>query len=114
MSEPRFLYLHGFGSGPGSVKGTFLARHFAQRGVQLELLNLRLPSMERLSLGAGMAHARARIGDARDRAIAIGSSLGGLTAARVAEEDARVCALILLAPAFQIFKRWRKRMGEAA
>lgn len=44
-----------------------------------------------------------------ERAIVIGSSLGGLTAARVAERDPRVGALILMAPAFQIIERWKQR-----
>jgi pimeloyl-ACP methyl ester carboxylesterase len=53
------------------------------------------------------------LGGARDRAVVFGSSLGGLTAARVAEDDARVCALVLLAPAFRLAERWRARMSDA-
>ncbi|MBV9947209.1 MAG: alpha/beta fold hydrolase [Myxococcales bacterium] len=108
---PRWLYLHGFASGPSSAKGTRLAEHYARRDVRLERLDLRRPSMEHLRLSAMIAHVRDAIGDARDRAVVFGSSLGGLTAARVAEEDARVCALVLLAPAFRIAERWRARLG---
>ena len=36
----------------------------------------------------------------------IGSSLGGLTAARLAERDARVTKLVLLAPAFTPLAFW--------
>ena len=43
----------------------------------------------------------------------IGSSLGGLTAARVAEGEPRVKALVLLAPAFQLVERWREALGPA-
>jgi pimeloyl-ACP methyl ester carboxylesterase len=32
----------------------------------------------------------------------------------VAEEDARVAALILLAPAFRILEGWQRRLGDAA
>ena len=42
----------------------------------------------------------------------IGSSLGGLTAARLAERDPRVVALVLLAPAFQLIARWRQSLGD--
>jgi hypothetical protein len=56
---------------------------------------------------------RERIGTPQDRAVLIGSSLGGLTACRVAEQDARVCALVLMAPAFQLGKGWRARLGDA-
>jgi pimeloyl-ACP methyl ester carboxylesterase len=41
----------------------------------------------------------------------VGSSLGGPTAARVAERDARVTRLVLLAPAFQLIARWRQSLG---
>jgi pimeloyl-ACP methyl ester carboxylesterase len=111
---PRLLYLHGFASGPASTKGRFLAERFAKRGVEIERLDLRVPSFEHLRLSAMMAHVRERIGGERDRAVVFGSSLGGLTAARVAEEDARVCALVLLAPAFRMVERWRVRLGEEA
>jgi alpha-beta hydrolase superfamily lysophospholipase len=53
------------------------------------------------------------IGGPSDRAVLLGSSLGGLAAARVAEVDARVCALVLLAPAFELGVRWRARLGES-
>jgi pimeloyl-ACP methyl ester carboxylesterase len=111
---PRFLYLHGFGSGRDSAKGVALEAHYAARGVALERLDLRVPSLEHLRLSAMIATTRAAIGDASDRAVIFGSSLGGLTAARVAAEDARVCALVLLAPAFGMASHYRARIGDAA
>ena len=120
--SPRFLYLHGFASGPESSKGRALAAHFEAKGLHLERLNLRVPSFEHLRLSAMIEETRNRIsgqgsgegkGD-RDRAVLFGSSLGGLTAARVAEEDPRVSALVLLAPAFRIIERWRMRLGDDA
>src|SRR3954454_10045145 len=89
--RPRWLYLHGFASGPQSAKGVALAGNYARQGIHLERLNLRQPSLEHLSLSAMMRTVRAAIGGEHDRAIVFGSSLGGLTACRVAEEDARVC-----------------------
>ena len=112
MNGPRWLYCHGFASGPRSHKGVALAEHFAARGVTLERLDLRVPSLERLSFAAMSATVAAALGGARDRAVVFGSSLGGLTAARVAEADARVCALVLLAPAFRLAERWRARMSD--
>jgi hypothetical protein len=105
----RWLYLHGFASGPDSNKGTWLARHYAARGVPLERLNLRIPSFEHLRLSRMIAHVSSVIGGPDDRAVLIGSSLGGLTAARVAEADPRVLAVVLLAPAFRIAERWMDR-----
>jgi pimeloyl-ACP methyl ester carboxylesterase len=109
---PRWLYLHGFASSPESTKARAMAAHYARRGIELERLDLRRPSFEHLRLSAMMDHVRARIGGDRDRALLLGSSLGGLTACRVAECDARVCALVLLAPAFAFARGWRTRLGE--
>lgn len=109
---PRFLYLHGFASGPSSHKGVAVAAHYERRGVAIERLNLRVPSFERLRLSAAIGAVRAAIGGERERVVIFGSSLGGLTACRVAEQDPRVCALVLLAPAFRLLERWRLRLGE--
>jgi pimeloyl-ACP methyl ester carboxylesterase len=109
--QPRFLYLHGFASGPHSAKAVAFAEHYAQRGIGLDRLDLQVPSLERLRLSAMMAEVQSAIGEPRDRAAIIGSSLGGLTAARVAERDPRVTALVLLAPAFQLIARWRQLPG---
>lgn len=111
-TDPRFLYLHGFASGPGSVKGVATARHYEARGIAVERLDLRRPSFEHLRVSAMLAHVREEIGGPQDRAVLFGSSLGGYVASRVAEDDARVCALVLLAPAFRLFERWRERLGE--
>jgi uncharacterized protein len=111
---PRWLYMHGFASGPSSKKGTTLAAHVARLGVELELLDGRRPSLEHMRLGAIIGVIRDAIGGPHDRAVVFGSSLGGLAAARAAEEDPRICALVLLAPAFRIAERWRLRMGEEA
>jgi pimeloyl-ACP methyl ester carboxylesterase len=89
-----------------------LAAHYGAHGVDLERLDLRRPSLERLRVSAILAHVRERLGTDRDRAVLFGSSLGGLSACRVAEADARVSALVLLAPAFALAADWRARLGE--
>lgn len=103
----RYLYLHGFASGPDSTKGTRLAAHFGAAPTPrvLRRLDLRRPSMEHLRVSAMIEHVRGEIGDGP--AVVLGSSLGGLTAARVAEQDDRVVGVVLLAPAFQLARRWR-------
>ena len=103
----NFLYLHGFGSSPAAKKGHAFTEYFAPRGIRFERLDLRVPSPARLRLSAMIETAQAHVGD---RAIVVGSSLGGLTAARLAEREPKVAALILLAPAFQLAKRWREAL----
>lgn len=110
---PRFLYLHGFASGPGSTKGVALKKHFAGRDVALDLLDVRKPSFERLLLSSILEETQAAIGQGpQERAVVFGSSLGGLAAARAAELDPRICALVLLAPGFRIAEQLRRRLGE--
>ncbi len=112
MSNPKILYAHGFASGPRSAKGRAVAAHLARRGIDVELLDLRVPSPTGLRLSRMIEVVREAIGDA-ERVLAIGSSLGGLTVARAAERDPRIVSTVLLAPAFQLVERWRARMGEA-
>jgi hypothetical protein len=111
---PRLLYLHGFASGPSSYKGLAVAARYAEIGVAVERLSLRVPSFEHLRLSAMIDTVRAAIGGERERVVLFGSSLGGLTACRVAERDPRVAALVLLAPALRFGERWRPRLGEEA
>ena len=113
-SRIRLLYLHGFASSPGSSKAVRFAEHAAGRfGLEVERLDLRVPSFEHLRLSEMVNTVRARIGDAGERVVVMGSSLGGLTAAHVAAADPRVCGLVLLAPAFRIAETWEKRLGPA-
>lgn len=104
----RWLYLHGLGSGPESFKGRAFTAHLATRGVPVERLDLRKPSFRGLRLTAMVDTVTTAIGGPEERAVLIGSSLGGLTAARVAALDARVVGLVLLAPALG-FGSWRER-----
>lgn len=112
VAPPRFLYLHGFASGPASTKGVAIGQHLAGLGVSVDRLDLRVPSLEHLRLSAMIEATRAAIGGPRDRAVLLGSSLGALTACRTAEVDPRVCALVLLAPALRLAERWRARLGD--
>jgi pimeloyl-ACP methyl ester carboxylesterase len=89
-----------------------LRAHLGARGVPLAAPDLRVPSLEELRVSSMIDAARAAIGGERDRAVLIGSSLGGLTAAYTALLDPRVCALVLLAPAFGLPARWATRLGD--
>jgi pimeloyl-ACP methyl ester carboxylesterase len=104
----KILYLHGFASGPASTKGVAFEKYFAERDIAIKRVNLRVPSFEQLRLSAMIETVLAEL---HDRTILIGSSLGGLVAARVAERDSRVVGLILLAPAFKLVERWRETLG---
>jgi pimeloyl-ACP methyl ester carboxylesterase len=114
---PAWLYLHGFASSPQSTKARAFQAWGEARGLTIEALDLRVPSFEHLRFSAIKARVREAIDHGqgrRERAVLIGSSLGGLTACRVAEEDPRVCAVLAMAPAFRLVETWRAKLGEPA
>jgi len=108
------LYLHGFASSVASRKAVAFAEYFGARGVALDRLDLRRPSLEQLRLSAILDEVGRASAAAADPVLLVGSSLGGLAAARHAERDPRVRAQVLLAPAFQLVSRWRARLGAEA
>ncbi|MBS2013791.1 MAG: alpha/beta hydrolase [Deltaproteobacteria bacterium] len=115
MTIDAWLYLHGFASSPGSTKAKAFVQWGKERGVDVRALDLRAPSLEHLRFSAILERVKAAIGpDPRTRVALVGSSLGGLTAARVAEADRRVAAVFAMAPAFRLAERWRMRLGEEA
>lgn len=107
------LYLHGFASGPRSKKGVAVEEHFAARGVAVRRLDLRVPSFEHLRLSAMMEVVEEAMRGVED-VVLMGSSLGGLCAAKVAARHPRVRRVVLLAPAFELARRWRARDPEGA
>ena len=118
---PAWLYLHGFASSPSSTKARAFQAWGTSRDLAIDALDLRVPSFENLRFSAIKARVRRAIDasappgrEALARAVLIGSSLGGLTACRVAEEDPRVCAVLAMAPAFRLADRWRTQMTPAA
>lgn len=116
MTGPAFLYLHGFASSPASSKARAFIEWGKPRGLEIQALDLRVPTFEGLLFSAIVARVKEAIdaaGGPRARVALIGSSLGGLTAFRVAEADPRVCAVFAMAPAFRLAERWRSTIGEA-
>jgi pimeloyl-ACP methyl ester carboxylesterase len=107
---PRYLYLHGFASGPTSTKGEFFRERLAAHGIALEQPDLTDGDFEHSTLTRQLAVVERRL--AGDPALLVGSSLGGylaaLYAARHPEQIARV---LLLAPAFAMARRWSQTLG---
>jgi pimeloyl-ACP methyl ester carboxylesterase len=118
---PAWLYLHGFASSPASTKARAFQAWGEARDLAIDALDLRVPSFENLRFSAMKTRVRRAIdasaapgAEALARAVLIGSSLGGLTACRVAEEDPRVCAVLAMAPAFRLAERWKTQMKSEA
>ena len=109
------LYLHGFASGPSSRKARHLHDGFLAQGVRLVVPDLTPGELgfEHSTPLTMLEEARRALGQAPGPHVLIGSSLGGYLAALLASQDPRVARLVLLAPAFRLFPRWRDRLGQA-
>ncbi len=100
------IYLHGFASSPLSRK----AQYFLERSPDLILPDLNQDDFGSLTVSRQIEQVRALL---TEPSYIIGSSLGGLTAALLAEKyPDLVKKIILLAPAFQFTKKWRDRLGK--
>lgn len=104
-----FIYLHGFASGPNSAKAQFLRDRFSQLQRGLETPDLNQGDFTHLTLTRQIQQVRALL--PTSPVTLIGSSLGGLTSAWVAEHSPQVERLVLLAPAFDFLSHWLPRIG---
>ncbi|MEL6135902.1 MAG: YqiA/YcfP family alpha/beta fold hydrolase [Cyanobacteria bacterium J06628_6] len=103
----RYVYLHGFASGPQSTKAQALRSHFQSAGLTLHIPDLNQGDFTHLTLTRQVQQASEW---ATADTVLIGSSLGGLTAAWVAER-VPIDRLVLLAPAFNFLNQWLPRLG---
>ncbi|HEY2028271.1 MAG TPA: YqiA/YcfP family alpha/beta fold hydrolase [Myxococcales bacterium] len=105
----RYLWLHGFASGPSSSKGQFVRMRLREQGHELLLPDLNQPAFFDLTISRMLSQIDGLVGD--EEVILFGSSLGGFTAAHwAASRPGRTRALVLLAPAFDLSARWAARM----
>jgi len=109
----RYIYLHGFASSARSSKAAFFAERMAERGVALDIPDLYQGDFEHTTLTRQLALVHERVG--AGPALLIGSSLGGYLAALfAARHPDRAAALVLLAPAFGMARRWSTLLGPEA
>ena len=108
-------YLHGFASGPTSRKATHLLQGFEALGGRLAVPDLTPgpDGFERSTPLTMLEAATATLGVDPGPHALVGSSLGGYLSALIASRDPRVARLVLLAPAFRLFDRWRARLTPA-
>lgn len=99
------VYLHGFASGPEGHKGRHCRTWAERRGVAFHAPDLNLPTFENLTVSAQVQAVEALLGALEAPPVLVGSSLGGLVAAAVAQRGARLHHLVLLAPAFGFARR---------
>lgn len=106
----RFVYLHGFASGPTSRKASFFREKLANRGISLEIPKLDGGDFRGLTLTAQLKVIEQL--EQESALVLIGSSLGGyLAALYAAVHPARVERMVLMAPAFNFYELWAEALG---
>jgi hypothetical protein len=108
----RYLYLHGFASGPGSKKAAFFRRRFHEAGIELRVPDLADGDFENLTITAQLRVIEREA--AGEPVRLIGSSMGGYLAALYAERHPETERMVLLAPAFGFVRRWPDTFGAPA
>lgn len=111
---PRVAYFHGFASSPRSRKASLFRDHLAARGEVLAVPDLNPPDFRNLTVGGLLQSVEKAVSALASPSVVIGSSLGGYLAAWVAGRTDRVKAAVLLAPAFDLRRRWEERLGPEA
>jgi len=108
----RYIYLHGFASGPQSRKAQAFRAALSGSEIDLEIPILDESDFEHLTLSRQLRVIEKTLNGAPCRLI--GSSMGGYLAALYAADHPEVDRLVLLAPAFGFQSRWREIHGEQA
>ena len=105
-----YIYLHGFASGPRSNKARYLRDRFAEKNINLKVLDLNQGDFSNLTLTRQIEQTKSAFAEGNIPVTLIGSSFGALTCAWVAQQSDRVKHLILLAPAFGFPQSWYSRL----
>lgn len=110
---PHVRYLHGFGSGPNSEKGSDLGQRLAGACRSYAIPDLEAGDFPGLTMD-GMRQ-RALAACPQDAPVVlIGSSMGGYLAAWIAASGdlPNLAGIVLIAPAFGFTTRWSEILGD--
>ena len=107
-----YIYLHGFASSPNSAKAKYFRSAFAELAIDLKIPDLNQGNFSQLTITRQIEQILAQFPPTPTPVTLIGSSLGGLTAALLAEKSLQIQRLVLLAPAFEFLSHWLAQLGE--
>lgn len=112
MKITNYIYLHGFASSPSSAKAQYLRNRFADCQISLKIPDLNRGDFSHLTITRQLEQVATEFPSQETPLVLIGSSLGGLTAAILAQQYPQVQRLVLLAPAFGFMKLWLSYLGD--
>ncbi len=109
----HFIYLHGFLSGPTSIKGKFFEKSFAAVGHRLLIPDLNGDDFSQMTISSQLLLVDSLLDSLSGKIVLLGSSLGGFLAAFIAGKYDNVVKVVLLAPAFDFATRYFQRLTPA-
>ncbi|MEH2458782.1 YqiA/YcfP family alpha/beta fold hydrolase [Nostoc sp.] len=107
-----YIYLHGFASSPKSAKARDISDRFTQIQTKLKIPDLNAGNFSQLTITRQLTQVAAEFNNDSTPVTLIGSSLGGLTAAHLGQQNLQVQRLVLLAPAFGFLSHWLPKLGD--
>ncbi|MEH2167790.1 MAG: YqiA/YcfP family alpha/beta fold hydrolase [Nostoc sp.] len=107
-----YIYLHGFASSPKSAKARDIGDRFTQIQTKLKIPDLNAGDFSQLTITRQLTQVAAEFNNNSTPVTLIGSSLGGLTAAHLGQQNLQVQRLVLLAPAFGFLSHWLPKLGD--
>ncbi|MEH1960241.1 MAG: YqiA/YcfP family alpha/beta fold hydrolase [Nostoc sp.] len=107
----HYIYLHGFASSPNSAKARDISDRFTQIQTKVKIPDLNAGDFSQLTITRQLTQVAAQFNNDSTPVTLIGSSLGGLTAAHLGQQNLEVQRLVLLAPAFGFLSHWLPKLG---
>jgi len=107
----KFVYLHGFASGPSSKKASTFKNIFKEIGVTLITPDLEGGNFKNMTLSSQVKIIFDLLDQFQNKKVClIGSSMGGYLASLVAQRRLEVEATYLMAPGFNFLDRWMRNL----
>jgi hypothetical protein len=107
-----YIYIHGFASSPNSTKAREIKSFFAKLHIDIRIPDLNNGDFSHLTITRQLKQVENEFPSDGTPVTLIGSSLGGLTSAHLAEYNFCVQRLVLLAPAFGFLSHWVPKLGQ--
>ncbi len=111
MSNPRFIYLHGFASSPQSQKASIFKAKFKEMGIDLLIPDLETGDFKFITISKQMKVIEETIKEVKGGSVVvIGSSMGGYLAILASQIYSEVKGLYLMCPGLSFLSRWRQKL----
>jgi uncharacterized protein len=107
-----YIYLHGFASGPGSIKARYIQKQFAQIDLELKVPDLNQDDFTHLTVSRQIKQVIDLFPKNGSPITLIGASLGGWISTIIAQDYPQVERLVLLAPAFDFLDHWLPKIPQ--